>query len=481
MNNQSTDDILHDSKDYMIAEYQRLIDSFWKSEDIGEKRVNFFITLSTVVVTVLIAFREKEISNHIDRIFFLGLVILLLFGIVTLMRIIHRNLESHIYLRAAGRIRRYFRDMDPQIQQYLFFGPFDDQPQRKKHWENKSEIFSFGTGGLVETVVLANSLIVVAILILLIIWLFDVVNFNISWTILIIIFSIGILGGFAAWYKQLVYVKHRYDEKRPKYENIHFPSPQEVEASLIIKSENPRKVAGQIADLTSINNYRLLPQDSKTIHDFYFDKPNRALQTKKFALRIRTIGTSHWITLKGPSQPSNCGGVKRLEIEESWSKDTLTKVFNELESKGIQMPQIRQDLDYIHPLNAMSGLGFEIVQKRESHRKIRNIVGEKNYPTLAEMAIDSTVYHFSNQNICHYEVEIEAKVGDSLVLEIIIKRLEKIYGPELQRWDYGKLATGKAIEKLLNEGGLEGMLDGNNNLKPAVYNKIADILKCGNV
>ena len=41
MNNQSTDDILHDSKEYMIAEYQRLIDSFWKSEDIGEKRVNF--------------------------------------------------------------------------------------------------------------------------------------------------------------------------------------------------------------------------------------------------------------------------------------------------------------------------------------------------------------------------------------------------------------------------------------------------------
>ena len=224
MNNQSTDDILHDSKDYMIAEYQRLIDSFWKSEDIGEKRVNFFITLSTVVVTVLVALREKEISNHIDQIFFLGLVILLLFGIVTLMRIIHRNLESHIYLRAAGRIRGYFSDMDPQIQRYLFFGPFDDQPQRKKR-ENKSEIFSFGTGGLVETVVLANSLIVVAILILSIIWLFDVVNFNISWTIQIIIFLIGILGGFAAWYKQLDYVNRRYDKNRPKYEDIKFPSP----------------------------------------------------------------------------------------------------------------------------------------------------------------------------------------------------------------------------------------------------------------
>ena len=42
---------------------------------------------------------------------------------------------------------------------------------------------------------------------------------------------------------------------------------QEIEASLLIWSENPQAVARQIAGLTSIANYRLLPQDSKTIHD----------------------------------------------------------------------------------------------------------------------------------------------------------------------------------------------------------------------
>ena len=38
-----------DGQAFLLAEYQRLADSFWKNEEVGEKRVNFLITLVTAV------------------------------------------------------------------------------------------------------------------------------------------------------------------------------------------------------------------------------------------------------------------------------------------------------------------------------------------------------------------------------------------------------------------------------------------------
>jgi hypothetical protein len=33
----------------LLAEYKRYAESFWKNEEVGEKRVSFFITLVTAV------------------------------------------------------------------------------------------------------------------------------------------------------------------------------------------------------------------------------------------------------------------------------------------------------------------------------------------------------------------------------------------------------------------------------------------------
>jgi len=102
---------------------------------------------------------------------------------------------------------------------------------------------------------------------------------------------------------------------------------QEIEASLIIWSETPQVVAGQIAGLTSIGNYRLLPQNPEVIHDLYLDTPDGALQAQKLALRIREIGAMRWVTIKGASRPTNWeGGVERLEIEVPWSQDALARI-----------------------------------------------------------------------------------------------------------------------------------------------------------
>ncbi|MFQ6102203.1 MAG: CYTH domain-containing protein [Anaerolineae bacterium] len=255
--------------------------------------------------------------------------------------------------------------------------------------------------------------------------------------------------------------------------------PRESEAALIIRSENPRAVARQVAGLTSIAGYRLLPRGSMAIHDVYFDTLNHALQTQELALRVREIGAAHWITLKGQSQPSSWGGVNRLEIEVPWSQNALTRVVKELVGRGIKMPQQRQDFDRTQPLEVMTSLGLEVIQERETHRQARDIVsaGEESR-LLAELAIDSVVYRFGDQQIHHHEVEIEVKAeGVFAAIDTVIETLVTICGPALRRWDHSKLTTGKAIEKMLGEGALQGLLDANSNLKPAAYDRIDDYLK----
>jgi hypothetical protein len=97
---------------------------------------------------------------------------------------------------------------------------------------------------------------------------------------------------------------------------------------------------------------------------------------------------------------------------------------------------------------------------------------------LAELAIDSVVYYFGGQEIHHHEVEVEAKErGSSSVIKTVAESLVAMYRPALRRWDHSKLATGKAIEQMLREGALEGLLDAHNNLKPVAYDKIDDYLK----
>jgi len=94
---------------------------------------------------------------------------------------------------------------------------------------------------------------------------------------------------------------------------------REIEATLIICSAEPEVIAREIAGLSSIENYRLLPQDSKEIHDRYFDTVDRTLESRKLALRVRQIGGRSWITLKGPSQASGWDGVilNSFLLEES--------------------------------------------------------------------------------------------------------------------------------------------------------------------
>jgi hypothetical protein len=263
-------------------------------------------------------------------------------------------------------------------------------------------------------------------------------------------------------------------------EELKLPGTNEMEATLIICSENPEEVVQRIAELSSINDYRIIPQQTKKIHDTYFDNPDFALNAAKMALRIREFGETRLITLKGPSQLTDWGAVERLEVEQQWGQDALMAIIEELGNKKIHLPGVPQDFNVTNPLAAMTHMGLKVIQNRHTQRQIRNIVFANNddSPVLAELAIDSVVYDFDNQKLRHYEVEIEAKMQDGAnVLKPVIEELDKTFEPILRVWGYSKLATGKAINELLIRGDLEDFFDSSNNLKPGAYDKIADFLK----
>lgn len=207
------------SVSFLLEEYKHLAESFLRNEELGERRFNFFIALTTAVIGALVAI-PKVFDGEVDTIFFFFVLLaVFLFGVVTLVRIIRRNLVTDEYLRGLGRIRRYFADRDPKIQLYLAYPPYGEEPQHKKEWKGWKKfytIFSLGKGGLVEMVVLVNSLIAAAFCVLL----------AISPSRLIIGLSLLVssLAGFTtAWIVQFIYIKYRYDKGMPTKDEIKSP------------------------------------------------------------------------------------------------------------------------------------------------------------------------------------------------------------------------------------------------------------------
>lgn len=43
------------SVEFLLTEHKLIQESFWRNEESGEKRVNFFITLVTAVIAALVA------------------------------------------------------------------------------------------------------------------------------------------------------------------------------------------------------------------------------------------------------------------------------------------------------------------------------------------------------------------------------------------------------------------------------------------
>ena len=132
--------------DFLIAEYEHFAESFWRTEELGEKRLNFFISLLTAAVAGLVVLATSDTGFSASQVqwvsFSAGLAMLLL-GLSTLLRMLRRNDVTDEYKGAMKQIRQVFCDRHA-LEGYAPFKS-SDRP-----------VF---TGGLAQTAALLNSMI----------------------------------------------------------------------------------------------------------------------------------------------------------------------------------------------------------------------------------------------------------------------------------------------------------------------------------
>jgi hypothetical protein len=248
----------------------------------------------------------------------------------------------------------------------------------------------------------------------------------------------------------------------------------EEEVTLIVCSEDPQSVLNDIAELTVLGDFRLYPSDTLNVHDRYFDTAGRSLRDLQVALRVRQIGSKTWITFKGPSRTIENGFGHRMELEAEWSAKALTETLDLLAKSGIELPRKANASAWAHPLDGLNAVGMVLVQDRQTHRMVRDIVPSAADGTLAaaQLLLDSVVYRFQEQEVRHHEVEIEAQTSDgTCALKALAERLREKFGRALQSWNHSKLATGWAVEDLWDDLHAAGLIK-EDCLLPSAYDYI---------
>src|SRR5580765_7563473 len=149
-------------EDFLMAEYSSLNNSLSESEELGNTRLNYFLTLTTAIIGGSgIAKILSPTTQGTDLTLVLGLFTLFFYGLVTFSRLIHRNIITDSYKRRLNTIREYFVRNDETILNYLPYNPITYSEARGDKWP---KFYSVGSGGLVQTAALLNSFILVSIL-----------------------------------------------------------------------------------------------------------------------------------------------------------------------------------------------------------------------------------------------------------------------------------------------------------------------------
>jgi hypothetical protein len=169
-------------REALLAELANWSDGFWRNEEGGERRLQFFITLLTAVMSGLVAFHQFLSGDKSpgapdpDRIVVLvarpALAGLLVIGVVTFMRLVRRHHVTDEYKERAARVREYvfgsrlcswFYPSGRRLKSFV-----KDYP-RKSTWTNRTlgwvrfleipGIRSIWNGGLSTTMLALNCMI----------------------------------------------------------------------------------------------------------------------------------------------------------------------------------------------------------------------------------------------------------------------------------------------------------------------------------
>ena len=112
-----------EAKDLLIADLEHFAESMARNEDVGEKRLTYFVSLLTAVAAGLtalaIAAGEGKIKDELFRTAAgTAIAILLIIGLLSYVRMIHRNRVTDEYQDVLKYIRQKYAMLCPQLGEY---------------------------------------------------------------------------------------------------------------------------------------------------------------------------------------------------------------------------------------------------------------------------------------------------------------------------------------------------------------------------
>jgi hypothetical protein len=281
--------------------------------------------------------------------------------------------------------------------------------------------------------------------------------------------------------------------------------PREVEGVLLVCADDPDGVARRLGAVDAIDRFDLLARPPQRIRDTYVDTGDGAVAGARVALRVRELDGRPLLTLKADARRTGTASA-RVELEAPWSAEALRAALDELRRRGLRLPDPPPEGSGEpqggapvgregsgepqggapvgrEPLAVLAGLGLHPTQVRDTTRTPRDVV-ERDRPgarPVAELAIDDVGYRFPGGTVRLLEAEVEAKgQGGLATVQALLGVLAEAFPGELRPWPYGKLVTGRAVERLLATGGLAGLLDPAGRLRPAAFDRLAEILSQNN-
>jgi hypothetical protein len=144
-----------EAKDLLLADLQHFGESMLRNEEVGEKRFDFFVTLVTAVVAGLVALAtstDPATKAMLKPIAHWALAALLVVGLLSFLRMLHRNRITDDYKRTLKLIRGKFKAGCAELREY-------EVPVKRETWSRK-----WLKGGYAETIGTMNGLLITALL-----------------------------------------------------------------------------------------------------------------------------------------------------------------------------------------------------------------------------------------------------------------------------------------------------------------------------
>jgi hypothetical protein len=155
----NSDDVSQHYEQSLRDELKYWGDAFWRNEEAGEKRVTFYITLVTAVLAALVALSKLEDRFILLEFGLFVLVVVWIFGFLTMLRMVRRNLVTERYKFACESARIELKKYKYLPESYRALPDAKAEFHKKRWLEWLEVLFHFKTGGLAEIVSAINGML----------------------------------------------------------------------------------------------------------------------------------------------------------------------------------------------------------------------------------------------------------------------------------------------------------------------------------